>query len=140
MPNERVTRSFAAKLGQVPGVLEFVISEASSRGLSPQRLMHLELSVEEAAVNTCRYAYPQGEGTLEVSVWEEAGHIMVELADAGVAFDPLAKADPDLDQPLENRPVGGLGIHLIRRVTDGVDYRRTGDRNVLTLAFNKERR
>jgi len=103
-------------------------------GVHPKRVMHLELAVEEAAVNICSYAYeiPPGEITIRIS--RETEVVRIELVDVGVPFDPLAADAPDIKSELENREVGGLGIFLIRRVLDEVHYSRSGDRNILSLA------
>jgi len=65
---------------------------------------------------------------------------MLTVSDDGVPFDPLAVAPPDTSLPLEQRPLGGLGIHLVRHLVDEVTYERRGDRNVLTLVKAVDRR
>jgi len=58
---------------------------------------------------------------------------VVEVSDNGKPFNPLDHPEPDLNQPLEERPIGGLGIHLIRKFVDQLAYRRDAGRNILTL-------
>ena len=118
----------------IPVIVGFVSETASAMGVHPKRVMHLELAVEEAAVNICSYAYeiPPGEVTIRIS--RETEVVRIELIDVGVPFDPLAADAPDIKSELENREVGGLGIFLIRRVLDEVHYSRSGDRNILSLA------
>jgi anti-sigma regulatory factor (Ser/Thr protein kinase) len=62
-----------------------------------------------------------------------AGRLTVVFTDEGVPYDPLAKADPDVTLPLEERPIGGLGIFMTKRLMDAVDYRFEDGRNVLTI-------
>ena len=131
---DTVEKTFAASMDTIPDIVGFVSETASAMGVHPKRVMHLELAVEEAAVNICSYAYeiPPGEVTIRIS--RETEVVRIELIDVGVPFDPLAADAPDIKMELENREVGGLGIFLIRRVLDEVHYSRSGDRNILSLA------
>ncbi len=131
---DTVEKTFAASMDTIPDIVGFVSETASAMGVHPKRVMHLELAVEEAAVNICSYAYeiPPGEVTIRIS--RETEVVRIELVDAGVPFDPLAADAPDIRSELENREVGGLGIFLIRRMLDEVHYSRSGDRNILSLA------
>ncbi len=114
-------------------MVQVVAEAAQAAGLPPERVRQLELAVEEAVVNVCRYAYGGGGGNLVVRVTHAGGALAVEVEDRGAAFDPLAQPLPDTAVPIERRPIGGLGILLIQRMVDEVRYRRAGDRNVLTL-------
>ena len=131
---DTVEKTFAASMETIPVIVGFVSETASVMGVHPKRVMHLELALEEAAVNICSYAYeiPPGEVTIRIS--RETEVVRIELVDAGVPFDPLAADAPDIRSELENREVGGLGIFLIRRMLDEVHYSRSGDRNILSLA------
>ena len=131
---DTVEKTFAASMDTIPDIVGFVSETASAMGVHPKLVMHLELAVEEAAVNICSYAYeiPPGEVTIRIS--RETEVVRIELVDAGVPFDPLAADAPDIRSELENREVGGLGIFLIRRMLDEVHYSRSGDRNILSLA------
>lgn len=68
-----------------------------------------------------------------ISLTLDDGSVVLCVEDDGPAFDPLAAPEPDLDAPLEDRPVGGLGIHLLREMMDTLDYVRRDDRNRLIL-------
>ena len=129
-----VEKTFAASMDTIPDIVGFVSETAFAMGVHPKRVMHLELAVEEAAVNICSYAYeiPPGEVTIRIS--RETEVVRIELIDVGVPFDPLAADAPDIKSELENREVGGLGIFLIRRMLDEVRYSRSGECNILSLA------
>ena len=97
---------------------------------------HLLIAADEVFSNIAAYAYPGGEGTVEVLIEEDVEETELRLifSDRGIPFDPLAAAPPDTAAPPAERRIGGLGIHVVRKLMDRVDYRRTGDgRNVLTL-------
>jgi len=132
-----VERVFEAKTDTIPEVIGFIAGEAEAWGLHPQRLMQLELAVEEAVVNICLYAYEVPPGELLVLVESAEGQFVVELIDEGVPFDPLGVEEPDLRAPASDRQVGGLGIFLVRRVMDEVAYNRDGGRNVLRLVIRR---
>jgi anti-sigma regulatory factor (Ser/Thr protein kinase) len=132
-----VERVFAATTGAIPEVIAFIAGQAEAWGLHAQRLMQLELAVEEAVVNICFYAYEVPPGELLVRVRSEGARFVVELVDEGVPFDPLAVEEPDLRAPADQRQVGGLGIFLVRRVMDEVSYRRDAGSNVLRLVVGR---
>jgi len=126
-----------AELESLAAFQEFVREGARSASLPEERLWKLELALEEALVNVFRYAYPPGRsGPVEVG-WsvEATGRLSVTIRDTGQPFDPLAREPPDLTSAIESRPEGGLGIYLLRQVTDGVAYRREEGMNQLTFHF-----
>jgi serine/threonine-protein kinase RsbW len=129
---------FQAVLEELDAAAELVEADAAAAGLRPGRALELRLILEEAWVNICRYAYPSGPGPIEVRTRHEAGRFHIDIIDEGPAFDPLARPEPDVGAGLDERPVGGLGIHLIRSLADGVEYRREGSRNVLTITMDVE--
>ena len=130
-------RVFEAKTEAIPEVIAFIAGEAGAWGLHPQRLMQLELAVEEAVVNICLYAYEVPPGELLVRVDSGEERFLVELVDEGVPFDPLAVEEPDLRAPAGERQIGGLGIFLVRRVMDEVAYNRDGSSNILRLVIRR---
>lgn len=130
-------RVYLADDDQLPDVISFVASAAEEWGLHPQRLMQLELAIEEAVVNICHYAYAVPPGELLVHLESLPSSFVVELVDEGIPFDPLAIPEPDLRAAADERKVGGLGIFLVRRVMDEVAYMRDGSRNVLRLAIHR---
>lgn len=95
----------------------------------------LRLSIEEAVENVVRYAYDGGIGWLEVgtSLDHDSLILTIELRDAGVPFNPLERADPDITLSAEDREVGGLGIFLCKKMMDTIDYRYENGNNVLTM-------
>jgi serine/threonine-protein kinase RsbW len=96
--------------------------------------MEIELAVEEALANICLYAYPASKGEVEVRcMQDETRHLLIELIDSGIPFDMLARPAPDFTLDAAQRPLGGLGIPLIRTLMDNTTYHREGTRNILRL-------
>ena len=110
------------------------ITEQFSLGKTGSRIM---LAVEEAAVNIINYAWPEGtEGYFTFTVKIFQNSLTVILKDSGKMFDPTGMRLPDTDASLEERKIGGLGVMLLRKLSDSVSYHRSCDgRNILTMKF-----
>jgi anti-sigma regulatory factor (Ser/Thr protein kinase) len=91
--------------------------------------------VEEIFVNIAHYAYKPGVGsaTIRTEVHEDPLSIELIFIDGGVPYDPLAKEDPDVSLPADQRQIGGLGIFMAKKVMDTMDYRYENGQNVLTM-------
>jgi len=113
----------------------FVEACAGRFGLDEGKQFGALLALEEAFVNICRYAYPDSSGEVEVACGREGGSFVLEIADWGSPFDVLSLPEPDITLDIIERPIGGLGIHFIRVMTDCVSYRREDGRNVLRMEF-----
>ena len=94
----------------------------------------LRLALEESVVNAMDYAYPAGE-TGEITVYADSNRreVRFTVVDSGWPFDPTTVLSADTTLDAQNRPIGGLGIHLTRKLMDSVSYCRKGTMNVLTL-------
>lgn len=95
----------------------------------------IRLSIEEAVENVVQYAYEGGIGWLEAetSLDTDGVHLTITLKDAGIPFNPLEKEDPDVTLTTEDRPIGGLGIFLCKKLMDSISYRYEGGCNILTM-------
>jgi anti-sigma regulatory factor (Ser/Thr protein kinase) len=118
-------------------VQDFVGSHAKGLGLGADLAGRLELVVEELVVNIGSYAYPGGEGDMEVDcvLGPDANRFCLILRDWGAAFDPLDRAAPDIEGGLDEREPGGLGIFLVREMADECTYHRNGDMNEFRACF-----
>jgi anti-sigma regulatory factor (Ser/Thr protein kinase) len=121
--------------------LAFVRKGASEAHLPETRAAEIEVIIEELLMNISRYAYPQGTaGDLTIKYWIPApGELRFEVADRGRQFDPLAVAPPDLSLELGDRPIGGLGLVLIRSYADSLTYRHEDGWNRLSFAISSDR-
>lgn len=115
----------------------FVRGEAAAAGFSPLDAGRLEMALEELLVNVFHYAYPpEAVGEVELSLLHERGGLKIVLVDAGRPFDLTAAPIPDhLEADIDARPIGGLGIHLVRTIMSELAYRRIDGQNELTLFY-----
>jgi serine/threonine-protein kinase RsbW len=115
----------------------FVHKFAAEQGLAADDRAWMLIVLEELLTNLARYGYPsqpKPEGVVEVTL-ELAGEMLtIEFGDDGQPFNPLDRVAPDLGEPLESRPVGGLGLHMIRELADEAHYSRRDGRNVVRLS------
>lgn len=121
---------------ELPAVRRKVMAAAREHGISTDVLQRLDLVLEEALMNTALHGYGGKEGEMTVMLdFGGDGCLTLTLEDCGIPFDPAAASAPDLTIPVEERPIGGLGVHLIRSMSDSLAYRRDGGRNILTLVL-----
>lgn len=118
----------------IPQLNEFIDLVAEEVGLDMSLTMSLNLAMEEAVVNVMDYAYPNGQkGNVDIEVTADQEWMTFVITDTGIAFDPTTKEDADTTLSAEERPIGGLGIFLVRQLMDDINYKREGNKNVLTL-------
>ena len=124
-----------AEMSSLGRLMGFVLEGARAAALPERQQGHLELVLEEVLVNVMRYAYADGEsGSIEVGYAVEGpGTVFVQVSDAGRPFDPLAKEPPDLRLGIADRPIGGLGVFLVKEVTESLTYTRKENRNTLSF-------
>ena len=95
--------------------------------------------LEELVVNVMTHGSHEGLAEIEVTVTSVDDLVSIQLSDNGVAFDPLTDApDPEVTGSVEDRHVGGLGVHLVRTMMDSVSYRRCDGRNLLTMTTRRK--
>ena len=114
-------------------VIDFINAELGNAHCPPELRDQIDLAVEEIFVNIANYAYTpaNGNATISIAVGKEA---VIQFEDTGKPYNPLAHPSPDLDKPLMEREIGGLGIFFVKKIMDSVDYERIGNKNVLTLS------
>ena len=123
---------------QIPRLADFVTGIATEAATDQATAMNLNLALEEAVSNVILYAYPEGtEGPVDVdaAIWED--RIDFRITDSGRPFDPTRSAGPDLTLNAEDRPIGGLGIYLVKKIMDHVSYTREDGKNILSMTKNR---
>lgn len=112
----------------------FVQEAVKASKLNSELEGSLNLALEEAVTNVVLYAYPEGtEGDVIVDAAVTDKALTFTITDTGKPFDPTARPDVDINAGVEDRPIGGLGIHLVRQIMDDVRYERRGNKNVLII-------
>ena len=119
----------------LPQVLSFVDEQLEAAQCPVKIQMQIDIAVEEIFVNIAHYAYEQEVGTaaVRVEVTNEPPAVQITFIDQGIPYDPLAKADPDVTLSIEERQIGGLGIFMVKKTMDDVEYKYLDGHNVLTL-------
>lgn len=121
-------------IGQISLLAGFVDIIATENGLDQSLALKINLAIEEAVTNIIMYAYPQGTtGRVILEAVVEGDVLKIILSDYGKEFDPTTVPDADISASVENRHIGGLGIHLVRTIMDSVSYRRENGKNILTM-------
>lgn len=112
----------------------FIEDIGDAYNLDAELRFNLNLVLEEAVVNVINYAYTEGtQGAIDLTATLDGDSIVLVLADSGKPFDPTQVADADITLSAEERPIGGLGIFLIRQIMSDVRYERLDNRNILRL-------
>ena len=124
-----------ATVENIGKITAFVEGRMEEKDCPLKQIMQVSMAVDEVMANVAMYAYAPGTGDVTVAVDFDDGSrtVSITFIDRGVAFDPLAKEDPDVTLPAEQRKIGGLGILLVKKTMDDVAYRREGDKNVLCI-------
>jgi len=119
-----------AEVENLDAVLEFIAEELEAVPMKLQT--QIAIAVEEVFVNIAHYAYPPegGEAIIRITVGDE---IVIEFEDKGIPYNPLEKPDPDTTLNTEDREIGGLGIFMVKKIMDAVEYRREDDKNLLII-------
>ncbi len=123
----------SADVGRLDEVLAFVESFLEENDCSPKEQMRIVVAVEEIYVNIASYAYEGSEGTADIICEMDGDQAVLTFVDSGRQFDPLAKPDPDVTLPAEERGIGGLGIFMVKKSMDDVAYRYENGQNILTI-------
>ena len=119
-------------------VMDFIDRHLDAVDCPPKIRMQIEVAVEEIFVNIASYAYApdKGRATVRVEVSPEPLTVTITFIDQGVPYDPLAKEDPDVTLKAEDRPVGGLGIFMVKKTMDDVTYEYKDGKNILSIKKN----
>ena len=125
-----ILKNQVEELNKLPEFVDTVCEEA---GIDMVLIASLNLALEEAATNVVLYAYGKNEGEVDIEAVYTEKYLKFILTDTGVAFDPTQKEEVDTTLSVEERQIGGLGIHLVRQIMDSVNYERINGKNVLTL-------
>jgi serine/threonine-protein kinase RsbW len=130
-----ITIRIAANISEIERLNRLVRQFGELHEVQGRALYAMNLAIDELVTNAVLYGYDQATPGAEIVV-EVSGHgneLRAIISDTGRAFDPRTVPPPNIDAPIEERALGGLGIHLVRSLMDSVEYRRAGEKNVLTV-------
>lgn len=122
-----------ANLENLGDFVAYTRNAAQVANLSDDSAQQIELVTEEAIVNIINYAYPNTVGMVHLSCTTEPEFFVMQISDSGIPFNPLKSATPDINADINTRPIGGLGIFLMKQYMDDLQYRYENRRNILVL-------
>lgn len=127
-----------ATIENVTAVTSFVDEQLERLGCPPESQAQIDVAIDELFSNIAYYAYnPEtGPATVRVEVLEEPLSVEITFIDSGVAYNPLAKDDPDLSLSADEREIGGLGIFIVKNSMDDVAYEYKDGKNILRIRKN----
>lgn len=124
-----------ARRDKLYDAMDFIDMFLSVHKCSEKSLMEIEVAVEEIFINIASYAYPEGQGDvlMEAEVDGSPEVLTLRFKDKGIPYDPLAKEDPDTTLSVEDAPIGGLGIYMLKQSMDEMFYEYKDGQNILTI-------
>ena len=124
-----------ATVENIPAVTDFVEAQLDELDCPMKTRMQIDIAIDELFSNIAHYAYNPGTGlaTVQVDVAEDPPTVVITFVDMGVPYDPLAKEDPDVGLAAEDRAIGGLGIYMVKKSMDAIDYEYKDGRNILRI-------
>jgi serine/threonine-protein kinase RsbW len=115
---------------------ELVERFGAEQHLPDDTLTSVNLVLDEVVSNVIKYGRAgNAAGAIDVSLVLEGGRLNIDVSDDGIAFNPLETTPPNLDLPIMERPIGGLGIHIVKALTETASYRREHERNHLSMTI-----
>ena len=127
-----------AAIENIPAVTAFVEEQLEQVGCPMKAQMQIDIAIDELFSNIAQYAYTPktGKATVRVEVTENPMAVVISFIDNGIPYDPLAKADPNVSLPADERQIGGLGIFLVKKTMDMVEYEFNNGQNILKIKKN----
>lgn len=136
--NEKLVIRKEATEDELESILDAVEDFGEREDWPPATLFKVKLAIEELGLNVAKHGRVDKAPDIEITVTSAPDSLSINIEDDGRAFDPLNDApDPDLSSSIEDRPVGGLGIHFVREMMDEMTYRREDGKNCLALTLNR---
>ena len=124
-----------ADRGEFAALQQWILSIAAELDIQERIRKHLLICCDEIFTNIASYAYLAGNGSVEITIEfvAETQSLRIIFSDSGTAFNPLEIAEPDTSSALSERKIGGLGMFMVKKMMDSVEYCRQDGKNILTL-------
>ena len=124
------------RLEELPRIAAAVDELAERESWPPGMAVRVNLVIEEFGINVMNYGYDEGVHTFDINLSYNDDLLTIEIIDGGKPFNPLEDApEPDTESPIEDRPIGGLGLFLVRTMTDDLQYRWEDSKNHSTMVM-----
>jgi serine/threonine-protein kinase RsbW len=137
MPAGKIVLELKNQVSELARLQQTLAEFGQRHGLAAQAVHDLTLALEEILTNIIAHGYTDHrDHAILVRLSAHPDEVRAEVEDDGQPFNPLAAPAPDTVQSLENRPIGGLGIHLVRNLMDGLEYQRQEGKNRLLMKKN----
>lgn len=135
------SRLFEADVKELDNLFEYSSKLLRLLEFSNRDIIMINTALEEIFVNVANYAYDKdkGKGTVEITLSRHRDHVKFVFKDNGKPFNPLNKEDPNITASSEEREIGGLGIYMVKKIMDQVEYEYVNNQNVLTLVKYKNK-
>ena len=134
MSHDALSITCPNRLAEIGKAVDRIEVFGAAHGLSPEVVFKVNLALEEVVANIISHAYDnEDEHQIAIRVALDGDGVSVRVEDDGRAFNPLDAPRPDLGLDLAERPIGGLGVHIVRSVMDALEYRREDGRNILIM-------
>jgi serine/threonine-protein kinase RsbW len=131
------TLSVEASTKHLAEVRDFVAAHAQNIGLSQKDISEIRLAVDEAYTNIIKHAYKNTpKEKVNIEIGSDSNHLWITLIDKGKSFDPSSYSEPDLMKRIKEKKRGGMGVYLIRKLMDQVQYNRKGHTNEIRMVKN----
>lgn len=118
--------------------MTFIEAQLQSVMVDNQSAFKILTACEEVIVNVINFAYPEGDGEIEIGFEDIDVSVAITITDSGKAFNPLQEPDPDIATSIEDRDIGGLGILMVKKLMDQIDYEYHNGQNRLTIVKRKK--
>ena len=139
MSKDALSFTVSNALSEVPRAAEQVEAFCRDRNIPAAVAYKFGLALDETLTYIISYAFADGQRhAIEVRLAYNDGYLTANVNDDGAPFDPLSQPEPDVHAPIEQRKIGGLGIHLVRKLMDKADYQRRDGRNILTFSIRTD--
>ncbi len=132
----KITKNFPCNINELENIALFIESSLLSFGLDKKHIKQTQLITEELFTNVVKYGGVKEKALYTIEIGKMDNSLMIVYKDQGTAFNPLEKKDPDINASLEDKPIGGLGIYLVKQLSDQVLYKRNGNINEITVIKN----
>ena len=134
MAAKKYSFKLKSKLSELDKLCQHLEKVGQSIGLSQRAVFEINLALDELFTNIISYGFSDDDvHDIKISITPQGNQITISIEDDGVPFNPVDAETPDLECSIENCKIGGLGIHIIKKLMDQVCYQRCDNKNVLTL-------